>query len=328
MRKFLSEEQQAQIVEQYQSGKGSDTIAKVFDIHPNSVLKVLKRKGVERRLFKRKIEVSEFDAIVELYKAGKSSQDLADVYKVSNTIILRILEKAGCERRDADDTHRKYAIREDYFDSIDTPEKAYILGFIYADGSNGQDYNTIAFDLSTKDADLLYKISDRIYIDNSADRVRHYEREKEHKGELKTFKYSVLNFNSKYMCAALTKLGCEPRKSLTVKFPEWLVDGELRRHFIRGYYDGDGGVYLYPNNKSNVLARVIGTNDFIDDMILILIKELGVHVHIEVLDKGLQRLVISGCRQAQRFLDWMYKDSTIHLDRKYALYQQLLKNNT
>jgi IS30 family transposase len=67
MRKTLTKEQQAQIIEQYQAGNGSDTIAKQFDIHSNSVLKVLKRNNIDRRPFKRKIAIIEFPIIFKRF---------------------------------------------------------------------------------------------------------------------------------------------------------------------------------------------------------------------------------------------------------------------
>jgi transposase len=331
MRKILTKEQQAQIIEQYQAGNGSDTIAKQFDIHSNSVLKVLKRNNIDRRPFKRKIAIIEFPTIIELYNGGLSAPKIAEKYDVSHSVILKILEKQGCDRRDADNTHRKYAIKEDYFDAIDTPEKAYILGFTYADGCNQKDANYINYDISLKDLDILNKIAERIYIDNPHERVRNYVREKNYQGNRKEFHYSVLSINSKHICDVLDKLGCSPRKSLTVKFPEWLTDKELQRHFIRGYYDGDGGIFISNIKGRGANCKTVGTHDFIQDIINITISNLDINIYVHMFHKQLSRMDISGNQQVKKFLDWIYQGSTIHLDRKYKLYQELLykmKSNT
>ncbi len=325
MRTLLSPLQISEIIKLYQSGQGSDTIAKQFNIHPNSVLKVLKRNGIATRPFKRKVALSDYKQIGEEYVAGQSTHKLGAKYGVSAAIILKILRKENIETRNAEDTHRIYAINEDYFDTIDTPEKAYILGFTYADGCNIKEGNFISYDLNTKDIDVLQKIAERIYLDNPHDRVHNYVRERETKRGLKKFPYSVLTLNSKHICGVLDKLGCEPRKSLTTKFPLWLTDKELQRHFIRGYYDGDGGLFITDIKGRGALARIIGTTPFIDSCIDIIKKSVDTNIYVEVLDKGLRRLVISGNQQSKRFLDWLYQGSTIHLNRKFKLYQQLIQ---
>lgn len=326
MRVFITDIQEQEMIQLYQSGQGSDTIAKQFNIHPNSVLKVLKRNNIPRRPFKRKIDPNEFAAIVDMYKAGVSAPQIAIRYNVAHTIILKILEKRGCDRRNADDTHRKYAIVEDYFDTIDTPEKAYILGFIYADGCNLKYANYVSIDINTKDINILQKISARIYMDNPHDRIRNYKRSREYKGQQKIFYSSVLSLNSKHICNVLDKLGCEPRKSLTATFPDWLTDKELQRHFIRGYYDGDGGLHLSNIKGRSANAAIVGTVNFINTLSNILKNEINVNIHLKIINKNLHRCHISGNQQAKRFLDWLYKDSTIHLDRKYNIYQELITN--
>lgn len=58
--------------------------------------------------------------------------------------------------------------------------------------------------------------------------------------------YSRIQISSKTLTADLLKLGCTPRKSLTLKFPNDGIfkSNDLIRHFIRGYFDGDGSVFI------------------------------------------------------------------------------------
>ncbi len=321
MHKKLNEEIIKKIIEMYQAGSGSDTVGAAFGIHPNTVLKILKKAGLTARPWARKVPEVDFPIIVTRYIAGESSATIAKTYSVTNTVILKILEKQGCQRRAAEDTHRKYPLNEKYFDIIDTQEKAYILGFIYADGCNLKDYNYISIQLARKDIDILYQISERLFPENPHDRVSFVDRIK--KGKL--LHHAVITFNSKYMCGILDNLGCSPRKSLTLQFPNWLNDPELQRHFIRGYYDGDGGVYI-PNVKNrSICAKIIGTYDFILKMNEIIFKNIKVGLHLEKIETcDLYRTHVSGGMQAQKFLDWLYKDSTIHLERKHSLYKRVI----
>jgi uncharacterized protein (DUF433 family) len=331
MRKILTTEDKAQIIELYQSGLGSDTIAKQFDIHPNSILKVLKREGVDRRpIVRKKIQVTDEAKIVEMYQQGMSAPEIAEHFGVVHTLILRYLEKNGVDRRSAEECHRIYPIREDFFDVIDTQEKAYFLGLLYADGGNAIEDNYIRIDLARKDRDILEKLAPLIYLEEPLQHIKDYTREKEYKGQPKTIYGSYLNINSKHICHRLYDLGCENKKSLTLKFPAWLVDPELQRHFIRGYYDGDGGVYLTNVKTRGATTKMVSTVEFCQTVREIIEEQTGIlygQPYNDVENKNVYTIHLAGNRQVAHYLDWLYESATIYLDRKYRLYTQLIEKN-
>lgn len=322
---FTPEEIQ-EMIKLYDEGKATVGISYKFNTNNNTVQKLLNENGVILKEWKRKIDPSEFPKIVSMYsEQNMSKPKIAKKYNVSHTIINNILEKSKCEKKTASQAHRKYPLNEHYFDNIDSSEKAYILGFIYADGSNIYKNNYISIDIERGDIDLLYKISERLYSENSHDRIRNYDLVKNKKDGTKRIYYSsVLSFNSKYMCEILNKLGCPRNKSLIVKFPEWLVNEELQRHFIRGYYDGDGGTYVPYKKGYGAQSKIIGTIQFINKIDEIVKKQCDVNTYMEHPYPALNRVCISGNQQVKRFLDWIYNGSTIHLDRKYFEYQKLL----
>lgn len=316
MRKLISKENQQKMIQMYQEGMGSDSIAKIFEIHPNSVLRVLKRNGIERRDFTRKLG-NKHEEIIQAYLSGLSAPKIAEQFNVTHGAILKILKKNNIERRDDEECRRKYPIYKDFFDKIDTEEKAYFLGFLYADGNNEKDANFVRIDLSAIDKDILYKLAKLIYKENSDDRVRIYFREDKQKW------YGYFNINSKYICGQLEKLGCLPAKSLILNYPHWL-DKKLTHHFIRGYYDGDGGIHI--NDRNNSKIKVISSYNFISHIQYLLKNELNINAPITKHDTSDVYLIqFSGNRQAKRFLDWIYTDATIYLDRKYNLYLELQK---
>jgi intein-encoded DNA endonuclease-like protein len=331
MRKLVTTENKAKIIELYQSGLGSDTIGARFDIHPNTVLKILKREGIERRGLRRKIFPEDEPKIVELYQQGLSAPEIAEKYEVSHSMILKYLEQNGIDRRSAEECHRIYPIQEDFFDCIDTQEKAYFLGFLYADGGNALEANYVRIDLSRKDKDILEKLARLIYLDeNPEQHIRDYEREKEYKEQVITIYGSYLNINSKHICHKLYDLGCENKKSLTLVFPKWLINSELQRHFIRGYYDGDGGVSLTDIKTRGATSKIISTIEFCYSMREIIMKYTGVQFgepYNDVSDKNVYSIHLCGNRKIANFLNWLYKSATIYLDRKYNLYLQLLEKN-
>jgi hypothetical protein len=225
-------------------------------------------------------------------------------------------------------SNKKFKLIETYFDNIDTQEKAYILGFLYADGYNGQKYNTIKICLATKDLDILNKIDSILYVDNLS-HVKFYKNKKRDE--------CYINFNSKYMCEQLAKLGCIQAKSLILEFPSSLIDNELQRHFIRGYYDGDGGLTISKKKTRGAKISITSTLSFISSLKKIIEKNINIHFSTT---KQSNVYTISSCgnQQIQRFLDWLYKDCIICLNRKYNKYidlvnknkqtQILIKNNT
>ena len=318
MRKILTAENKKQIIELYQSGLGSDTISKQFDIHPNTVLKILKQAGIERRpILRKKIQISDEPKIVEMYQQGLSAPEIAHQFGVAHTLILRYLEKNGIDRRSAEECHRIYPIREDFFDVIDTQEKAYFLGFLYADGGNNKDANFVRVDLARKDKDILEKLASLIYLEEPLQHIKDQNREKEYKGQKVIYHTSYFNINSKYICHKLEELGCPAAKSLVITFPKWLVDPELQRHFIRGYYDGDGGVSLTDVKERGAHTRMVSTFEFCQSMHKIISKETGIQFgepYNDVDDKNVYSIHLSGNRQVVHFLDWLYKNATIYLD--------------
>jgi hypothetical protein len=134
------------------------------------------------------------------------------------------------------------------------------------------------------------------------------------------------------MCEKLTEMGCVQAKSLILKFPEWLTDPELQRHFIRGYYDGDGGIHIPKIKCRAVVVRIISTFEFCNSMRDIIMSQVNVcfgqpHNPANVKGKNVYTIDMSGARQAENFLTWLYKDATIWLDRKYNLYLELIEKN-
>jgi hypothetical protein len=124
-------------------------------------------------------------------------------------------------------------VRHDYFRQIDSPLKAYILGFLAADGNLLARLHRITLELAAKDSALLALIRDELAPGcNLRSRSRRG-------GE-----YVVLNFTSHQMFADLVALGVTPAKSLVIEWPTTLPDC-YAREFILGVFDGDGFITYY-----------------------------------------------------------------------------------
>lgn len=124
----------------------------------------------------------------------------------------------------------KPCINEHYFDTLNTPEKAYILGLLYSDGCvTNNDY--ILFGQSEKNKDIVEKVN--LALEST---YKIYTRTPK-KGNL----FYYVQYHSKILSNALNILGVCPRKSLTCSFPK--LNESFMPHFIRGLFDGDGCIW-------------------------------------------------------------------------------------
>ena len=199
-----------------------------------------------------------------------------------------------------------------HFENIDTEEKAYWLGFLYADGSVGSKENKIELGLSEKDLKHIEKFKNFMGISNKIS----------YRPETKSYRIS---FRSEKCKMDLINKGCVPKKSLVLTFPsEEQVPKHLIRHFVRGYFDGDG---WFSNTDDCFQIGIIGTQDFISGFLLTIEninnKNKIFNVHRE---NGVKRYIFSAYNDVLNFLNWIYKDSIVFLDRKYEKYLDFLKN--
>ena len=221
---------------------------------------------------------------------------------------------------------------EHIFDEIDTEEKAYWLGFLFADGYinsgplNGEFSYKFELTLADKDIDHLRKFANFIGYNKSISK-------KVCKRNNKEYKAVRISISSKHLWNTLNNLGCTPRKSLTLRFPEESIFKEksLIRHFIRGYFDGDGtlGVYDYKVGEytyhDKCVCSILGTKAFLERLKEFFkfdktIKSAGSKNY----PNNAFRITYT-CKQALEVSTILYKDSKIYLDRKYLKYLEFCR---
>lgn len=234
---------------------------------------------------------------------------------------------------------RQYNLNDNYFDKIDTEEKAYILGFLYADGCHYENTHRIKIDLQRNDEEILYKIKNA--IDYKGDILRYYDKYKTFKvdGEDKEYECqptSRLSFSSNHMSKQLKSKGLMANKSKIIKFPkESVVSKKLQVHFIRGYFDGNGTISYWIPNENTCWKKfnfgVCGTTEIINSISEILIHNFNcspdIRARFKDRDNNNVQLALCGNRQIQSIMEWLYNGSTIYMQRKYDKYQILLQEN-
>lgn len=134
----------------------------------------------------------------------------------------------------------------------------------------------------------------------------------------KKFKRCRWSICNKHLWNVLNELGCTPNKSLTLLFPK--LNSDMKRHFIRDYFDGDGSLGIY-NNKFQ--CSCLGTQNMLDNIL----NDLNITVTYHH-DKRHSEQTYSFQLTSQKgmdFLHYIYKDSTIYLQRKYDKYLDICR---
>lgn len=219
--------------------------------------------------------------------------------------------------------HRIYKADYNYFDKIDSEDKAYWLGFLFADGCivDGDGSKRLQISLKSDDYKHLCKLKKSL---NSTHPIHHRVIKS---GKMQGKKYCSLFIRSDKLCDALIKLGCTPRKSLTLEFPK--LSKKLIPHFIRGYFDGDGTVFIskekhWRNGKiSDVIHyRFLGTENFLKEID----KNINLNGNIKKIkgSKALE-LVYKRNKKLKSFYNYLYSKGSIFLERKKLIFDTYLQ---
>ncbi len=246
--------------------------------------------------------------IIRLYtEENFSASKIGRLFNVDVATITNRLEVNNIEVKK---THRKYLINKDYFEVIDSEDKAYWLGFLMADGYNSGKF--IRVDI--QDEGHLEKLRDKIYV-NCDMPVR------KKKNIINGKDIFYLTIQDKKLLSDVDCLGLVKRKSKIVTYPN--IDSEFDRFFIKGIFDGDGCLtYSMDKNYRRYTFSIVGSYDLMKTLQLILSKN-NVNIKLRKM-KSIYSVYLRGNRQIIKVLDWLYDETTTHLDRKYEKYQDML----
>ncbi len=202
---------------------------------------------------------------------------------------------------------------------------AYVLGFFAADGSmtkNKRGAHFIEFQIN--DFDLLENIREALGSNHKITSRNRID---------KTWNTNYrLQIGSKIIFNDLLKLGMTPNKSKTIKLPE--IPEKYFRHFIRGYFDGDGCVNIctYKRKGTNSLRTIISSS-FVSGSAKLLqqiedkLSELGItNGGTSYYHQG-YRLSFS-IRDSRNLYQFMYKGidkNSLHLPRKKVIFEKYFR---
>ena len=265
--------------------------------------------------------------IVELYRIGLDVVPMSKFFdKIGPGRIHRALKRYDVQLRSRSETARKkYSCNTSYFDNIDCEEKAYWLGFIAADGHVNIHRGRYDFVIGLAISDM--------------DHIKKFQRSVESNHPLlfpshlvlgKSYRSVRLAFSCKPLVEALVKQGIPPgNKFGRLKFPN--LQSDLLRHYCRGYIDGDGS-FCYESRYSTLRFGLTGGYTFLRDLQRFLIAECNLpktKVCTYKREKSRASYFAYGGRgQVERILNYLYKDTSVYLDRKAKYYFQLQGSQT
>ncbi len=201
---------------------------------------------------------------------------------------------------------------------------AYVLGYLFADGSmyksaRGSYINVTSVDKSTIERIKVLLGSGHTVVEREPKLIHFKHQNKSYKTRAA---YS-LRIGNRDLYDDLLGLGMYPDKSLTIGFPN-IPSGYLS-HFVRGYFDGDGCVYLEKAKgltQKSILKRLSiiftsGSSEFITGLRENLEKILGISQGKVYYGNRAYRLRYN-TRDTIRLFTFMYESSCgLYLNRKF-----------
>jgi len=259
------------------------------------------------------------EEIIKMYfEDNITSTVIAKKFNISKDIVDRVLNDNGLKLKSNRDARLKYHCNEDYFEDVDSGDKAYWLGFIAADGCviENRGFPMLKIGLSIVDMEHLEKFKKCIdsthnILIGSAKKI----------GKYISKPSCTLNISSKKMVNDLHKYGIVFRKTFKLVYPKNLKS-EFHKDYIRGYFDGDGCI---SKTKSGQGFSLLGVEDFLYYIKNILYTSLNLVSKGSITKcKSISRFVICTGSDLIKLFDFLYYNNCVCLNRKLNKYNDIL----
>jgi len=245
--------------------------------------------------------------LLENYSVTKA----CEIAKISQWSAYKILGKNDYKQKNC-----QYRYNHEFFDNIDCEEKAYLLGFFVADGTIEKTNNRFAIHNSIDDLEIGYLFKRFICPDKKITLEFN-----EDKKDAFAFRWS-----SNHMKNKMKEYNIHPNKTYDFDFTfDFKILGNLTRHFIRGFFDGDGSI------SGNTFQFISTSLPFIKQLNEIMTSRFIIEERIrEKKTKNVIEYVVyyTAFNKRKQFLselyDWLYNDSQYYLVRKKVKFEEYL----
>ncbi len=207
---------------------------------------------------------------------------------------------------------RKYNFNEYFFHELNE-KSSYWLGFLYADGyTRMKDGKSGELKLKLKDTDKNH--IELFLKDLGCDKPIKC-------GVDNKSKFCSVTVYSNIMVKKLFELGCINNKTFKVMLPD--IDNELMRHFIRGYFDGDGSICKIKDKWDNV--SIAGNQNFIETLKKFLL-EYDIHKCNIYTQGKIKILKLTNISDIVKFKNFIYNGDTVSLSRKKNRFNDVIND--
>lgn len=220
--------------------------------------------------------------------------------------------------------NRTHNLDTDYFNNIDTQEKAYWLGFIWADGCISKTSprcsgpNRLRIAQKWNERQHLELFNATIKADYQIKQIRHPNNKL----------VAQIDINCRPLCKSLQNLGYDVKTKRT-NIP--IIRNDLIPHFIRGYFDGDGSLSLYTQRikKWTVLKQewsITGNKVLMHEIKAILTKDADVTPTVQL--KHYKRSPDTASIRYGKKSDihalykYLYTNATVYLPSKHEKFME------
>lgn len=232
--------------------------------------------------------------------ATMNDGQIATLLNCSRTAVGKWREYYNIPRSQA--TAAQWNTDRNFFSRIDTPDKAYILGFILADGHVAE--NGVDISIKTDDAQHLRRIADIMGCDAPL---------REATNSYDGSKRARIKLCGKQLVRDLNAMGLYHNKSHTATYPH--LAPHLEHHLVRGLWDGDGHI-----GKNQF--ELIGTDAVLAGVAEAIEHHVGCKLRRRMGGKNNAYHYLYGTRRDMDALVWMYEGSNLALERKRARFIQ------
>lgn len=290
-------------------------IAESYGVDGVTVAKYLREAGVEiRNSRNRKSPFEEVIPIwIERYNAGQTLLEIANAFDTYPQTVHKHIQDKVTMRHYAETSQIHDIEQPDYFEQVNTAEKAYWLGVWFGTGF-------IATTPLSRECSLITNANQRKAIDRFK-AVIGYTRPirvvKKRKSEVVR-----LRIHNKQFAKSLEKQGLVPEKQDELKFPSHL-DKTLLSAFLLGYIEGKGSCYIHTQEVKGkkyyqLWLYVFGTKEFLTTVKTVLKNEAGAEANIKEVKKrgkggGIRyEIRISRFSEVEKVIEWLYRNAPIY----------------
>lgn len=252
--------------------------------------------------------------ILRLYYNGKTVKEISNTLECNYSMIYRKFNEWDIERRQRvkrpDRYNAKYDIDYQYFDNINDEHKAYWLGMLLADGF-----------VNNKEVSLCLQSSDIESIETFKRDLR-----SEHPIKYDVYGNPYITIVCKHMCEKLQRYGFNNHKSLQFDMNNILnvISNENEHHFLRGMFDGDGCIKYYKYDYLNKPQFHFGYTG-LKNVCEYVASKLNINTKIVFEGNMTYTTRTRNPELIMNIFDYLYKDATIYINRKYNTFEEIKK---